>query len=845
MVSGAVQAAIVEAMEGFDRDRARSFHDEAEHQRSLVIERFPLGEWPDMPLERYALGQGSSKEDTFCWWMEFGTKSLGSIKGGSSNKHLIFRRRDGAWRFPPEHDSLEEAWAAVRQGFVTSFDLAASRRFDEISGVDALKGASALRAKSLLAYFPDDFLPIYSKAHLDHFLKRIGEEANDWSTVGANRRLLQSLRAVPELEDLSQHEIVRFLYSWADPRSAVRVVKIAPGESANRWAPCLDGEFICVGWSDVGDLTQYSTKEEFREAFREHYPYNGNESAVTKKANELWWLMDLEPGDKVVANRGISEVLAVGTVNDEGYAFRPELDDLPHTIGVDWDTSVAKTIPAEKSWATTTVKKLSGELYRRILGGSPASAEVKPVEIDRIHLQIEEAIQRRGQVILYGPPGTGKTYSARRAAVWLLLGGQEDPQAAAVLGDRERFREAERALSMPASSGQASWVMVASPGKDWRWDRLFEDGFVTYSHGRLRRNFPNVKVGDLVFGYESTPTLRFVAIARVTSEYDPSAPDDSLALEPVTKVANGLTYAELQADEILAGSEPVRMRFQGTLFKLEQSESEHLLRRLTERDPLLGDVSAPAHPRLTRVTFHPSFTYEDFIEGYRPQRSAGQGLDLALADGIFKQVCLRAASDPDRPYVLLIDEINRGNVPKIFGELITLIEKDKRGLTIRLPQSGTDLAVPDNLWIIGSMNTADRSIHLLDAALRRRFAFVELMPDSEVLAGATIGPLALDQFLDALNARVRERFGREKQIGHALLFDGEEVVQSPEAFAAIFRHELLPLLQEYVYEDYTELADLLGSHVIDVGEERPVDSTLDDPEALCLALADHLGATSA
>jgi 5-methylcytosine-specific restriction protein B len=210
-----------------------------------------------------------------------------------------------------------------------------------------------------------------------------------------------------------------------------------------------------------------------------------------------------------------------------------------------------------------------------------------------------------------------------------------------------------------------------------------------------------------------------------------------------------------------------------------------------------------------------------------------------LTDGLFKQICISASSSPDIPFVLLIDEINRGNIPKVFGELITLIEVDKRGLTLRLPQSGDEFAVPRNLVIIGTMNTADRSIHLLDAALRRRFAFIELLPDSELLRGATAGQLALDLFLDNLNQEIRQRVGREKQVGHAVFYNDGAMVDTAEGFAAVFRFELLPLLQEYFYEDYSALADLLGTEVIDRDAEEPRSL---EPEALCSALAARFSA---
>lgn len=816
------------AVEEWDRGKAAENVTKAEELRAAFLERFPLEEWPTMPLARYALGPGQESE-SYSWWLEYGTNPVGSIRGGAARKHLIWRAQDG-WRFPDEYDSVEEAWREIRSGFVEAFELASEERYSEITSLASIPKASAVLCKSLYLYFPDRFVPIFSRDHINHFLALLGEEGSDWATVGANRRLTEAVARRPEFEGWSHQEVMYFLYNWAHPNPSRRIFKIAPGRLGEKWEECLANGYICVGWDEVGDLTQYEDREELQHALADaRFP--DNPGTATRKAKELWTLVELQPGDLVVANRGTSEVLAVGTVTEPGYSWDESRDEYRHTVSVDWDTSKARSIEPVKKWATTTVAPITATEFQRMFGGNAST----PEPIPSVFAEIEEALERRGQVILYGPPGTGKTYTARRAAVWFLEGGSKGEYRPS------EFEAKELALSAASNPRQQTWFVVANPSQ-WDWDKLRDEALVAYRYGRLKRNYPDLRAGDLVVGYEATPTKRVVALARVVGEFDPDGdPEEAFTLEYVSDVADGLTWDDLKDHPVLKDSEPIRFRCQGTLFRLSTAEAQALLAALAGQDPSISQHIAPRQKLLTRTTFHPSYTYEDFIEGYRPKETTSGGLELGLVDGLFKDVCAAAAANPDSRHVLIIDEINRGNIPKVFGELITLLEKDKRGLTVRLPQSGDEFFVPPNVYLIGTMNTADRSIHLLDTALRRRFGFVEMMPESDPIAGETVGALALDVFLDQLNAKVREIAGRERQIGHAVFFDNGEVVQSPDVFAAIFRHEILPLLQEYLYEDYTQLAGVLGETIIDVDLERP-GSVLADGEALCAALASQFDA---
>lgn len=221
--------------------------------------------------------------------------------------------------------------------------------------------------------------------------------------------------------------------------------------------------------------------------------------------------------------------------------------------------------------------------------------------------------------------------------------------------------------------------------------------------------------------------------------------------------------------------------------------------------------------RIRFVTFHQSFAYEDFVEGLKARAGASGALEYGVESGVFLELCIDAQHS-DLPYVLIIDEINRGNIARIFGELITLIEPSKRqgmdeALSVRLPYSKQDFAVPANLHIIGTMNTADRSLAAMDVALRRRFRFIEMPPRPELLDWDVDG-IRMGELLSTLNSRIEVLLGRDHLIGHAYLMGAKDLPGLAEAF----RLRILPLLQEYFFEDWRRIAWVLNDDAKPQGE---------------------------
>lgn len=228
--------------------------------------------------------------------------------------------------------------------------------------------------------------------------------------------------------------------------------------------------------------------------------------------------------------------------------------------------------------------------------------------------------------------------------------------------------------------------------------------------------------------------------------------------------------------------------------------------------------------RIRFVTFHQSYGYEEFIQGISAKTENGK-VEYFVKNGVFVDFCETARGKME-PYIFIIDEINRGNISKIFGELITLIENTKRedcddAQSAELPHGGR-FSVPKNVYILGTMNTADRSIAMLDTALRRRFDFIEMMPKPKVLEGVTVGNVKVDKLLESINARIEFLYDREHTIGHAFFTPLlKEKNCTIETLKQIFRNKVIPLLQEYFYDDYEKIQQVLGASFVKSIEAPP------------------------
>lgn len=406
------------------------------------------------------------------------------------------------------------------------------------------------------------------------------------------------------------------------------------------------------------------------------------------------------------------------------------------------------------------------------------------------------------------------------------------------------------------------WWLNANP-KIWSFSNLQTSHVQEYTlfneNGNKRRvfqNFLDARAGDLVIGYESNPVKQVVALAKVSAAND----GKKICFEKTESLVNPIDYRTLKECPELEQMEFFQNP-NGTFFKLTKDEYEFIMDMIREENPLtskdmntsytkkdfLSEVymsenqydrlsgvllnkmnlilqGAPGvgktftakrlayslmgekdDSRIEFVQFHQNYSYEDFVMGYRPS-----GDSYELKYGIFYQFCKKAENHRDKKFFFIIDEINRGNLSKIFGELLMLIEKDYRGTKATLAYNGMPFSVPKNLYIVGMMNTADRSLAMIDYALRRRFSFFEMAPAFESkgfkeyqhsLDNRTFNELISE--IVKLNGEISrdKSLGKGFCIGHSYFCGKTKETCTNEWMQSVVNYDILPMLSEYWFDD--------------------------------------------
>jgi 5-methylcytosine-specific restriction protein B len=760
--------------------------------------------WPrerlaTMTLDDYT--QAGSK-DSFTYWIEARLSELGSIWGGSSFKFGVFSRRDtkdkkndSKLSYSDTHGwysslggSAQEAFEKVRDFVVQIASLAAQGNIDGIEALDQL--GEATKWKIAFHYQNREapvILGIYKKAPLATFVGSNGHQG---------MVTLQKAALAKRPADLGVLEFGHQVWeAWSRKNLDVWKLSHSPKDfSFEERQDYLDTELgVMHGETGKGQGEEFAKLPVGTLFFLCH----GNENLLvvgqfTSNAVPCdkgdGWLQRQYRVLKSAIKKGGYQGNQKGWTPNYNSTFKPVgKHDLP-----DFETNLLKPYFGAD---LAELAALAGEPIE------PAELDIAPKVSKTAANPISVNIPCRTPInrIYYGPPGTGKTYKLTQ-----LLRREYEHAIQSLSAEEWRNQViAERIAVLTWWEGIAA--ALHDLGGQAKVSQLFEHPFIqAIAQSKGRKD----KVQQTLWGTLQHHTITDSETVNIKLRHGPAV---------FNKTADSVWH--------LAGD-----------WREACADLIALVDQLKQ-----GQQGKATVQRYTFVTFHQSYGYEEFVEGLRPVLSGeieGGEVAYEIRPGAFKELCRKARQAPEQRFAMVIDEINRGNISKIFGELITLIEDDKRDLLdgsppraeVTLAYSGDKFSVPSNVDIIGTMNTADRSLALLDTALRRRFDFVALMPDTRAakdptdpdsapLAGlmVTVGSDVIDvrQMLVLVNERIEALYDRDHCIGHAYFTTLEKVEDGQKRFdalAATFRNRIVPLLEEYFFEDWQKIRLVLGDN---------------------------------
>ena len=767
---------------------------------SQFLQRWPIATLATLTLEEYnSLGS----KDSFCYWLESRTESLGSIWGGSSFKFGIFEfdpeaenankdsvgiLKDGRYKWLKKYGTnADEAFEKIKTIIISIAKAASDGTFSAIDSIDL---GHATKWKIAFLYQPKGSVKLPCVYRVDWLRAYTACYDSKISTSQLYSMIWEKKSPEKDIfafsDEIWQKVKHNFQNAWL----------IAAGEGAYLWDDFVKSNMIKIGWSDVGDLSPISAKKQLETAVQKAYPNYSEGSADAKSPDKvvamLWsFSHEIKVGDVVFVKSGMSQIIGRGTVKSD-YKFG-EYGEYQHARDVEWTHTGKWEVPF--TCPQRALSKLSPDKCRQLEEivshedtASIADSVQKKSEVEKMNIK-KVKIPYALNTIFYGPPGTGKTYTLLN-----LIANKYFYEKVGQLTEAER--------NAKIVSDLAWWEIAAlcllDLGKSAKVPQILVHPLMVAHLKNTSVQHPNNAVwGQLqIHTKEDCPDVKFAVERRADPKVFFKDKDSTWTVDR----------------DLLTEVRPDLLEY------LEQYYTQ----------PSVTEIK-----RYQFITFHQSYSYENFVEGICAETDEDGNIRYDVKPGVFWKFCQQALNDPEHNYALFIDEINRGNVSGIFGELIALIENDKREeLHVTLPYSKKDFCIPKNLYIFGSMNTADRSIDALDSALRRRFSFVEMVPKPELLLKPDFTPkylhVDLCALLKALNRRVEFLLDRDHKIGHSYFMhiQAENADEERANLKAAFKEKIIPLLEDYFYGNLEKVRMVLGDRFI-VPEETNGELTSD------------------